>query len=525
MRKGLFFGCLFLLIGLLIGESLIRKTPGPGFVYVKNNGFQCNGESFFPIMLNYIVEYQEDEDGSFILAPCIEYDSAQYVEAVGKEAVSQQLAGHFQLIKELGFNTIRVCFDRVLFDDSNHPYYPTNGRHFYLNQRNDRNAIFKGVESLLRLAEERRLRVMLLIKPPIENDDLEVFTVELLQHFSKDSTLFAYDFMNEPLYFDTEENRLKTDAQNIVEHWRRMVRKNAPNQLFTVGFSEPIEVFEWDAAMLPVDFVEIHTYHPLRIPNEIYWYAKHVGKPWMVGETGLPADGDSISYAAQRDLFEAAYSLTRDAGGCGFGWWEFQELSVSHFEARYTGLLNHQGITQTADGKHIVKGTLKITPEQISEIINHYVPNEVKRPVNYYNMMGYQNIVITGEILDSATTAPVEGAVIRGWNEDWSVGMNTYSDENGHFTLYCNDPCTHFEISAPQMSKVKFNRHLSYLNQQGVESNVNNLKDNKLEYHHISYHPFLKENPRNIFDFDSQRFSNADYTANLGTIILSQIKK
>ncbi|MBQ4434257.1 MAG: hypothetical protein II894_08895, partial [Bacteroidales bacterium] len=102
MRKGLFFGCLFLLIGLLIGESMIRKTPGPGFVYVKNNGFQCNGESFFPIMLNYIVEYQEDEDGSFILAPYIEYDSAQYVEAVGKEAVSQQLAGHFQLIKELG---------------------------------------------------------------------------------------------------------------------------------------------------------------------------------------------------------------------------------------------------------------------------------------------------------------------------------------------------------------------------------------------------------------------------------------
>ena len=100
-----------------------------------------------------------------------------------------------------------------------------------------------------------------------------------------------------------------------------------------------------------------------------------------------------------------------------------------------------------------------------------------------------------------------------------------YPDYNGHFTLYCNAPCTHFEISAPQMTKVKFNRHLSYLNQQGEESNVNNLKDNKLEYHDISYQPFLKENPKNIFDFDGQYFSNADFTANLGTIILSQIKK
>jgi hypothetical protein len=40
--------------------------------------------------------------------------------------------------------------------------------------------------------------------------------------------------------------------------------------------------------------------------------------------------------------------------------------------------------------------------------------------------------------------------------------MNTYSDSTGRFRLVSNDICTHFEVSAPGCSKVKFDKKLPY---------------------------------------------------------------
>ena len=78
-------------------------------------------------------------------------------------------------------------------------------------------------------------------------------------------------------------------------------------------------------------------------------------------------------------------------------------------------------------------------------------------PVNYYNMLAYRNLAVTGTVVDGEGH-PVEGAVIRGWNDDWSVGVNTYSDGKGRFRLVSNDICTHFEVSAPGFSRVKFDK-------------------------------------------------------------------
>jgi hypothetical protein len=71
----------------------------------------------------------------------------------------------------------------------------------------------------------------------------------------------------------------------------------------------------------------MHTYHPLRVPNEIYWYSKNVNKPWMIGETSLPADNDSISYSDQTQFLKEAYLRTKNCGGSGFGWWAFQDVT------------------------------------------------------------------------------------------------------------------------------------------------------------------------------------------------------
>ena len=52
------------------------------------------------------------------------------------------------------------------------------------------------------------------------------------------------------------------------------------------------------------------------------------------------------------------YQRIIDCNGIGIGWWEFQELNFSHFQARYSGLLNHEGTTFTSDGKYKIIGTV-----------------------------------------------------------------------------------------------------------------------------------------------------------------------
>ena len=525
MRRSQLLLFIFTLLLALLVPSCHRDTSiNPAktdFIYVEDNGFKLHGEPFFPMMLNYIVCFQSTQDGSFIVAPDIHYDSTGYVEAWGKEAVKEQLDGHFQLIQEMGFNTLRVCFDRTGKDEKG-IYYGASEKKFYIGNRQDAEAVIRGLKEFLAIAEAHDLHVMLLIKSPLGDPDIEKFTIRMLKTLQDCPTLFAYDFMNEPLYFDPVEKREKKNAKRLVTHWKELMTKNAPYQLLTIGFSEPIEVFEWDPSMLPVDFVEFHTYHPLRVASEIYWYSQYVGKPWMIGETGLPADGDSISYEEQASFLCETYQLVRDAGGCGYGWWEFQELPGTHFEAQYTGLLNHDGITQTADGKYTIMGTLKPAGRCLKSLAD-YKPQAIKRPVNYHNILGYKNIRITGTIIDQRTKQPIEGAVIRGWNEWWSVGMNTYSDENGRFTLYSNDECVHFEISAPGKSKVKFDKKLTYSCDTGEKFDVNQLPDRMLEYHQISHYPFLKRCDTSVLpvlQFRAEEFNQYKWSGEMGTVML-----
>ena len=135
-------------------------------------------------------------------------------------------------------------------------------------------------------------------------------------------------------------------------------------------------------------------------------------------------------------------------------------------------------------------------------------------------MLGYENYVIKGKIISDKK--PVEGAVIRGWNQYWKVGMNTYSDENGDFTLYSNDSCVHFEISAPGLEKVKFdsrNLNLKYKRIDGKEHDFSELENVMLEYHKISFYPFMK-NDTVLLEFNGDLFNKAKFEADMGTIEL-----
>ncbi|MBP5189352.1 MAG: carboxypeptidase regulatory-like domain-containing protein [Bacteroidales bacterium] len=460
---------------IMYNDSLPPVTEG--YVGLQDGHFVLDGEYWFPLMLNY----KAFIDGDRVI-PAPYYTGTDLRE-------------HFDTIASWGFNAVRVCLDVMGEGDSA--------------------AKFEATRRMVQTADSAGLKVMLLIKTPFD-PYWQSYTKGLLHHLADLPALWAYDFFNEPLYFDPEPERDKMDAVRLASEWRHWVRTYAPHQLFTIATAEPIEVFEWDPSMLPTDFVEMHTYHPLRVYSEMWWYSRYCGKPWMVGETGLPADNDSVPWDWQWWFLYRTFERAKYLGAIGYGWWEFQDCpSGVNFEAKYTGLRDSTGKSKSA-ARVFTDGLF---------CFSCYYTDEELRPVNYYNMLAYSNIRLTGRIVDKSTGKPVEGAVVRGWNDDWSVGMNTYTDSNGRFTLYSNDYNVHFEISAPGMSREKFDRrNIRYSNPQGIDTK--NLPDRQREYQQIDYRPYLNnsipEFPFNT-DYDSTHFFRHSLEGDMGTVKLHKL--
>jgi aryl-phospho-beta-D-glucosidase BglC (GH1 family) len=238
IKKSLFVSYLVFAVSCQNTTELKREKQdlsNTDFIYLKDNHFELRNEPFFPVMLNYCVSFRT-MDGELVVSPYINYEKHGEFEYNTKNETEEQLRGHFQLIKEMGFNALRVTFDRCGKDNGN--YYYSD---FSIDD--DCEKILAGFENFINLAAEKDLRIMFLLQPPFDKP-LEDFTVKILKKFSKNPTIFAYDFLNEPLYFDPEPKRTKKSAQNIQLKWHNLMVQNAPNQLFTIGFSEPIEVFE-----------------------------------------------------------------------------------------------------------------------------------------------------------------------------------------------------------------------------------------------------------------------------------------
>lgn len=494
------------------------ECVGEGFVYLDEGVFKVDGKEFFALMLNYKVGMM-DFDGDLVFSAAKYYDNPDVYEPATKEEARDQFDGHMQLIKELGFNTVRLCID-VIFSDDNGEHYRTQNGRVYLKKETDK--IVDAVESMISIVASHDLKVMLLLKPSWDAE-LADFNAAVMDRLSENPAIFAFDLMNEPLYFDIEKNRTKCDAVRVATEWVKNAKTHAPNHLMTIGFAEPIEVFSWDPSVLPVDFVEIHTYHPLSIPNETWWYSHYIGKPWMIGETSLPADNDSVTYRQQMLFAEQACQYVVDCGGIGFGWWEFQDIPVTYnmnYEGTFSGILNHEGTTMTEDG-HVIQGTLKPVAQTFSKM-KDLKKGKPKKSVNYYNNFGYYNAVIKGHIVDDETDEPVEGAAVRGWNYWWSTGLNTCTDKNGDFTLFSNDECVHFAISAPGKDTQRFDMNLEYFDENNAPADFSNLPDRKRKSSYVSFGPFL-ENEDSLFVFKNDKFSNSAIHADMGEIRLKNL--
>ncbi|KAA3649107.1 MAG: hypothetical protein DWP98_07310 [Bacteroidetes bacterium] len=510
------------------------------FVRVENEAFTLDNNPFFPMILNYSVSVRTINN-SIVIGPSREYDHPSEFDAYTKVGVELRLETHFKLIKSMGFNSLRIVGlnDPTYSDDRIGSLQLETHDSLTLIQttyENKRESYLKALGELIKIAKKEDLKVMLILPRPqkdfVKNTSRINYIKDILMTFSKEPTVFAYDFFNEPLYFDNAEYteydlviRDKLDAYNLVKFWKELMTTYAPNQLFTIGFAEPLEVMEWDPTILPLDFVSFHTYHPLRVASEIYWFSKYVNKPWIISETSLPADNDSISYKSQEIFMKEILQKTKDCGGVGFGWWQYQEVDWRVFEHDFTALVNLEGKTYASNGEFII-GSVKPAGRVIPNFQFQPIGN-CNCPDNYYNILGYEKYKITGKVINEKTGEGIEGAVIRSWNQDWSIGLNTFTDENGVFNLYSNQKCVHFNISAPGMSFVstsKTPQEFHYLKNNDADFTA--AIDTTLEYHSIHFQTFLKDKDpeKSTLEFDEKYFSKFRFYTEMEDVLLREVE-
>jgi hypothetical protein len=449
-------------LGLFLAGLLLGGCTGKvdnAFVTMENGRFYLEGKPFFPLAVNYVAHLQFNDTACWV-APSRNYERKDIFRYDRKDSTTLLLEADLQLIRKLGFNTVRItglASDMKLAGDSLAPLLPAQfGRGvdslFVLNEANAPR-YFKAMEDLADLAAATGLKLILLVKLFPGEPVYEKQTLKLVDRLRNHAGIMAYDFFNEPLYFDLPHHRPKRDVHALVDSWQLKFKKHAPLQLTTIGLVGVPEVFAWDPNILDVDFISFHPYEyePNQVMSEIYWYGKHVDKPWIIGETSLPADNDSVPYAEQLAFARKTLAQTVACGGIGYSWWQYKDVKWGRFHADYMGVLKQEGTTEVAPGLPNVDGTVKPVVQAFKEFKPDAPAGACEKPANYYNYSSLHSAKLTGKLLD-ANRKPIEGGVILGWNEYWTRSYYTKSRADGSFELYGDFRFHHWMVSATRYS-------------------------------------------------------------------------
>lgn len=461
MKKYLLLFFVFCLAAIIYLSFPLSKAEH--FVRLKDKRFFLDDQEFYPVTLNYMVSVQTD--GKILWPSAYTGYNAGFKNLyTTKDSCLMQLRADMDLIKEMGFNTVRfVSIGEEIIDKQTGRLSVGaavgNDHNTQMELSNNQNyeTYFGALDDLFTIAREAGLKVIFLLRMSADIPSTEYHLMKVTKRFRNETSILAYDFFNEPLYFDSLE-RSKEAVYNTVKRWNRIVEMYAPDQLSTIGLEGIREVFEWDPNMLDVDFLTFHPYEyePEQVRNELYWYGKYITKPWMVGETAIPADNDSVSYTDQYQFALKTLKQARDCGAIGYAWWQYKDVEWYSFHANFMGVVNMKGETRTKRNDLIIKGSVK----PVAEAFRNYNPNAAKGDCvcldNYYNYSKNKNRTfrITGRMTDE-DNEPIEGGVILAWNQWWSHSYHTITKADGSFELLGDYPFYHWMASSTMYSMVR----------------------------------------------------------------------
>ena len=453
VRKNKFISVLFFV--LILFSSCYHSLPEKkaDFIRLEGKQFKRNGNNFYPLILNYGTDLFM-KDSVLWVRPTTGYNDTDIIRT--RESALHKLKADMLMIKDMGFNTVRIygIGEYQLKDNLIRKYADNVKDSLLILDGLMLERYFKALADMFQVMDEVDMKVILLTKKqPDFNEAADTHLAKLLWKFKNEKAILAWDFFNEPLYFD-KPDRKKEEVYSIVKGWKKFSKTYAPNQLFTIGLTGTREVFEWDPNILDVDFLSIHPYefHKNEVENEVYWYGKYVKKPWVIGETGFSADGDSVSYTTQKTFAEKFLHRAVNCGASGFSWWQYKDVQWFDFQSNYLGLLNHKGETVTSDKNLVVNGTAK----PASSSFKHFDPTQKNGPCNcldnYYNYEGLNQYAITGKLINGVTGSPIEGGTIVVWPLGFGTSNLTFSKIDGSFMAYGNYKLYHSITSATEMS-------------------------------------------------------------------------
>jgi len=457
------FGILVSIILYFTKEPLLISTPDDQFVSLNESGFAIGNEEFIPIVLNYKVSLQTDSS-SVWPCPYLGYNPERKFRFITRDSSLLELKADLELIRTLGFNSVRIVgIGEHSVDDKESGDLSVNARYknrhdvlLDFNNEEQYSQYLKSIEDLLRIAEDCDLKVIFLTRLFHEVESTEENLAKLAGHFRNDPTIMAWDFFNEPLYFDSLEHT-KREVFDIVDGWQSILKLNAANHLSTIGITGIREVFQWDPNLLNVDFLSIHPYEyePEQVRNEMFWYNKFIDKPWIVGETAIPADGDSVPYEIQTDFAEKTLQQTFNCGGIGYSWWQYKDVEWFDFHANFMGVVSREGLMFSEDSI-----PMNITVKPVTEAFSSFKreKGECLCLDNYYNYTEGDVFELNGRLVDEHGN-PIEGGVILAWNEWWSSSYHTITKNDGTFKLKGTFPFFHWIASATRYSVVRGDIH------------------------------------------------------------------
>jgi hypothetical protein len=437
-------GSRWLFAGLVCGALLsgCGTQSDEGFIRLQDGRFVRHGEPFFPMVMNIQVNLIDDGTTCWP-ASYSGYNTGDRFRYTQRDSALLQLRSEWMLLRQLGFNTVRVVSlteGPVVVDSLPGPQIKARGPRgaellLPMNDRDAQRRYLAAVDDLLDVGRSVGMYVILLTTIHQDRPGSRDHFALVADHLRADTAVLAFDVFNEPLYFDLPA-RKKREVRAIVREWRKLARKNAPQHLITIGLTGIREVHAWDPHLLDVDFISFHpyAYEPDQVLNEISWYGRHVRRPWIIGETSLPADNDSVSYADQERFAQRTLDQVRACGGIGYSWWQFKDVRWGRFHSDYMGLLEMEGTIAVAGAPLPVTGSVKPAARVFATFDPHVpAPAEEKLP-NYLNYSQHRAARLTGRLVDTEGL-PIEGGVVLAWNRGYSHSYHTTTQADGTFEL------------------------------------------------------------------------------------------
>tara|TARA_R110001592_G_scaffold89033_2_gene261935 strand:+ start:1104 stop:2576 length:1473 start_codon:yes stop_codon:yes gene_type:complete len=432
-----------------------------GFVSIEDQKFKVNDTVFYPIALNFITSAQTDGE-SFWVSSYKGYNPNSKFVYKNKTDAHKQLQTDMDLIKEMGFNTVRIVGAGEAFIDEKKEgalslsAYNSDSEDTLISLYSDEviENYLNSIEELLTIIDKSGLKAIFLLRIRPEYLTTEHLLKRFCIRFKGNTSILAIDIYNEPLYFDKPEKQ-KDEVFNIVNRWREIIKMYAPNHLVTIGLEGIREVFRWDPNIINVDFISYHPYEyePEQVRNEIAWYGKYTEKPWIIGETAIPADNDSITYEEQRLFAKKTLDETFNYGGIGYSWWQYKDVDWHKYHANFMGLLTWNGKTTNSKGETTF-GEIKSTANVFKGYIINIDSSKQNFLPNYYNYSENSSFQLIGKIVDNQSQ-PIEGAVILAWNENWTHSYHTITKKDGSFSLLGSYPFYHWMASATRHTTVR----------------------------------------------------------------------